>query len=152
MEYQPTDGSISSNTQIPYNIQALSNQFKVPGLRPSMSRSEIMNHISHHIYRQLNGSSQNQPNTSNEDGPIKAQFEELAQHLLADSQNPTAATDEKYLMSRVNSLCSLIQKDEHENRDVVRNNTDSKADLKPTDSFGDLLMSLPRIASYPHFF
>jgi hypothetical protein len=141
----------SSNTQILYNIQALSNHFKVPGLQPSMSGSEIMNHISHHIYRQLNSSSQNQPNTSNEDNLIKAQFEEMAQHLLADSQNPIAATDEKYLMSRVNSLCSLIQKDEHENRDIVRNNTDSKADLKLNDSFGDLLTSLPRIASYPHF-
>jgi hypothetical protein len=116
-----------------------------------MSKSDIMNHISCHIYGQLNSSSQNQPNTSNEDNLIKAQFEELAQHLLADSQNPTAATDEKYLMSRVDSLCCLIQKDEHENRDLVRNNTESKADLKPNDSFGDLLMSLPRIASYPHF-
>lgn len=116
-----------------------------------MSKSEIMNQIGHHIYKQLNNSSQNQPNTSNEDGLIKTQFEELAQQLLADSQNPTASTDEQYLMSRVNSLCSLIQKDGHGNRDLVKNNTDSKAGLRPNDSFGDLLMSLPRISSFPQF-
>ncbi|XP_078170942.1 uncharacterized protein LOC144565152 isoform X1 [Carex rostrata] len=151
IEHQPTDRNTSSNMQILHNIQDLSNHFKVPGLRPSMSKSEIMNQIGHHIYKQLNNSSQNQPNTSNEDGLIKEQFEELAQHLLAESQNPTASTDEQYLMSRVNSLCSLIQKDGHENKDLVKNNTDFKADLRPNDSFGDLLMSLPRIASIPQF-
>ncbi|KAJ3698398.1 hypothetical protein LUZ61_002103 [Rhynchospora tenuis] len=150
-ECHPTDYSSSCDSQFSYNIQALSNHFKVPGLRPSMSRSEIVNHIGHHICRQLNSSSQNQLIKSNGDVLIKSQFEELAQYLLADSQNPIAATDEKYLMSRVNSLCSLIQKDERETREAVKIESDSKADLKPNDSFGDLLLSLPRIASFPQF-
>ncbi|KAJ4754986.1 ATP-dependent DNA helicase [Rhynchospora pubera] len=150
-ECHPNDCTSSRDSQFSYNIQALSNHFNVPGLRPSMSRSEIVNHIGHHICRKLNSSSQNQLNKNNGGTLIKSQFEELAQYLLADSQNPIASTDEKYLMSRVNSLCSLIQKDERETREAVKIESDCKANLKPNDSFGDLLLSLPRIASFPHF-
>ncbi|KAJ3693350.1 hypothetical protein LUZ60_008830 [Juncus effusus] len=142
-------------------ISGMDSQFKMPGLRPSMSRSEIMNQIGHQIYKQIN--SPNNNNSTNQNSQIKAQFEELAQYLLTDSQNPNPTagpSDEKYLMSRVDSLCCLIQKDnETEGRTDLKadlkgeemSSTDLKADLKWNDSFGDLLMQLPRIASYPNF-
>lgn len=80
-------------------------QIKVPGLRSSMSMSDLVNHIGHCIAGQTTPGSPLLPTDSL---PNKSVLEELTQHLLGDSQ-VTSASDEQSLMSRVNSLCCLIQ-------------------------------------------
>lgn len=169
-------------------------QIKVPGLHPSMSVSDLMNHIEHCISEQR--TSGNQP-LSEEGTDCRDLLEDIAQYLLSDTQLSTSS-DEKSLMSRVNSLCCLLQKepgtaqntqvigessdgrpDDVNNKDVQINNTfesmhdndgmrddikplegDDTKDVsssKPTtgmsrkDSFGELLLHLPRIASLPKF-
>ncbi|CAL5075304.1 unnamed protein product [Urochloa decumbens] len=91
------------------------NGFRVPGIRRSMSKSEIANCIGY-VYKQMY--SGNPPATDavtaslgNGDGSnSKVSFDELTRQLLNDTQI-SDATDERMLMSRVNSLCCLIQRD-----------------------------------------
>lgn len=158
-------------------IKAIRNwdQIKVPGLHPSMSMSDLMNHIGHCITEQMGSGS------SDDDGSgCQEILEDIAQYLLSDTQS-TAASDEKSLMARVNSLCCLLQKDtttvqnlaggescEEKAKDLkdaapsgVNSNTFANVraleeDSKPVgmsrkDSFGELLLHLPRIASLPKF-
>uniref|UniRef100_A0A0E0HN64 TRF2/HOY1 PH-like domain-containing protein n=1 Tax=Oryza nivara TaxID=4536 RepID=A0A0E0HN64_ORYNI len=103
----------------------------------------------------------------------KLTFDELTRQLLNDSQITNAA-DERMLMSRVNSLCSLIQRDSgsgqtnpsssiHGDNEMqerkpqpyalpVSADSGSNTSLPPRqESFGDLLTHLPRISSFPHF-
>lgn len=140
-------------------------QIKVPGLHPSMSMSDLMNHIEQQMMSG-NPSSENKSDCHD-------MLEEIAQYLLSDTQFTTAASDEKSLMSRVNSLCCLLQKDNAsdppcyselntENKSKVDMNA-SEGDMKDAsgskqvagmsrkDSFGDFLNYLPRIASLPKF-
>ena len=169
-------------------------QFKVPGLHPSMSMSDLMNHIGNRISEQMTSG-----NPALSEG-VECQdiLEDIAQYLLSDSQF-TASSDEKSLMSRVNSLCCLLQKDPgsvqnlqqmngescleggiDEKKDVVQPNHTCESvdenrgtgDMAPEvggeskdvtggykqapgmsrkDSFGDLLLHLPRITSLPKF-
>uniref|UniRef100_A0A5B7BLI1 TRF2/HOY1 PH-like domain-containing protein n=1 Tax=Davidia involucrata TaxID=16924 RepID=A0A5B7BLI1_DAVIN len=79
-------------------------QIKVPGIRPSMSMSDLVNHIGHHISEQM--TSGNPP--SEKALECQDMLENIAQILLGDTQF-TAASDEKSLMARVNSLCCLLQ-------------------------------------------
>ncbi|KAL6596883.1 hypothetical protein ACP70R_047017 [Stipagrostis hirtigluma subsp. patula] len=171
------------------------NGFRVPGIRRSMSKSEIANHIGHHMYRQIySGNLPASGDDTSARGKLtldeltgyllgdtqikdtgnvstsKLAFDELTRQLLNDGQI-TDAADERMLMSRVNSLCSLIQRDAglspanpgvcaaseiHErkpqsNAPSVRGDG-GKASLPPRqESFGDLLTNLPRISSFPHF-
>ncbi|KAL4320167.1 hypothetical protein GQ457_18G004330 [Hibiscus cannabinus] len=165
-------------------------QIKVPGLHPSMSMSDLMNHIGHRLSEHMtseNPSSQNRPD-------CQEMLEDIAQYLLSDTQF-TMASDEKSLMSRVNSLCCLLQKDGTTGPSSQANgenyngpedgkddaqlskihgfefNTTGKDDGKAfegetkevtsgrqaapgmsrKDSFSDLLLHLPRIASLPKF-
>lgn len=164
-------------------------QIKVPGLHPSMSMSDLMNHIGHCISEQMG-----QGNSSFDD-PSECQdiLEDIAQYLLSDNQS-AAASDEKSLMARVNSLCCLLQKDApivnnlQSGGDSCEEGSDSTKSAHPKyardsvvdgkwiidskapeedskdapgskqtggmsrkDSFGELLMHLPRIASLPKF-
>ena len=82
-------------------------QLKVPGLRSSMSMSDLVNHVGHCLSEQLNSG---HPLYSGEGLQGKDMLEEIAQYLLTDSQH-TLDSDGKSLMSRVNSLCCLLQKD-----------------------------------------
>ncbi|XP_022755353.1 uncharacterized protein LOC111303387 isoform X2 [Durio zibethinus] len=161
-------------------------EIKVPGLHPSMSMSDLMNHIGHCLSEQMtseNPSSENRPE-------CQEMLEEIAQYLLSDTQL-TTASDEKSLMSRVNSLCCLLQKDTttctnsqangencdgpDDGKDVQLNQThESGVNIKGgvkafegdtkefssnkqapgmsrKDSFGELLLHLPRITSLPKF-
>ncbi|XP_039018894.1 uncharacterized protein LOC120150269 isoform X2 [Hibiscus syriacus] len=163
-------------------------QIKVPGLHPSMSMSDLMNHIGHRLSEHMtseNPSSQNRPD-------CEEMLEDIAQYLLSDTQF-TTASDEKSLMSRVNSLCCLLQKDAttgtssqsngenyngpDDGKDVQVSKThgfefnitakdDAKAyegktkevsgsrqapGMSRKDSFSELLLHLPRIASLPKF-
>lgn len=176
------------------------NGIKVPGIRRSMSKSEIANHIGNHIYRQmysgnlpavhrgdstsskvtldgitrfLLGSTQIIGDGDGDGSMGKLTFDELTRQLLNDSQITNAA-DERMLMSRVNSLCSLIQRDSgsgqtnpsssiHGDNEMqerkpqpyalpVSADSGSNTSLPPRqESFGDLLTYLPRISSFPHF-
>ncbi|XP_022969680.1 uncharacterized protein LOC111468633 [Cucurbita maxima] len=158
-------------------------QMKVPGLHPSMSMSDLVNHIGHCITEQMTAA-----NTSFADQGPDCQdiLEDIAQYLLTDNQSTTS--DEKSLMKRVNSLCCLLQKDptntttqnsqfDEESHgeapdDKKSDTTDSmsKSDVKAfaedvkdntgtkqavgmsrKDSFSELLLHLPRIASIPKF-
>ncbi|KAF0901978.1 hypothetical protein E2562_011807 [Oryza meyeriana var. granulata] len=161
------------------NIPSWWSQLKVPGLRPSMSVDDLVNHLGNCISEQI--TSVNPSLTSNE-VPTKETLEEIAQYLLGDVQGPPASTsDERSLMARVDSLCCLIQKDTpprvakpkpelNDSDSIGGEDTDgsdeefsSAAPSKQTtdpaqppamsrkDSFGDLLMNLPRIASLPQF-
>ncbi|XP_044472320.1 uncharacterized protein LOC123200960 isoform X2 [Mangifera indica] len=165
-------------------------QIKVPGLRPSMSMSDFMNHIESCLSDQM--SIVRQPE---EGADCHELLEDIAQYLLSDTQL-TTVSDEKSLMSRVNSLCCLLQKEPgvaqncqangessdarpndddgknvqlhtsseplHDNKNVVEikaSEVDPKdfSGSKPTtgmsrkDSFSELLLHLPRIASLPKF-
>ncbi|KAL8149649.1 uncharacterized protein LOC141706425 [Apium graveolens] len=71
---------------------------KVSSLHQSMS-ADPLNHIEHHISEQM---------ASEKISKCKDMLDDIAHHFLNDTQTVTAF-DEKSLMSRVNSLCSLLQ-------------------------------------------
>ncbi|KAL1192498.1 hypothetical protein V5N11_031778 [Cardamine amara subsp. amara] len=134
-------------------------QIKVPGLHQSISMNDFLALLSD----QANGDNQQE-------------FEEMKQLLLSDTQPDTS--DEKSVMSKVNSFCNLLQTAANtqlnldisdagkeiglnNNRDITEggNNrvVDPASSSKPLqgmsrkDSFSDLLAHLPRIASLPNF-
>ena len=165
-------------------------QMILPGLHPSMSVSDFMNHVEQCLSEQI---SSGDPTFTIGRPEYKDILEDITQHLLNDNQ-VTAASDEKSLMSRVNSLYCLLQKDpsmqnlniaesssttqvselgtnihlnqaslltqdnnsttnvkasEEDTKDVSDGKQASSMSRK--DSFGDLLLHLPRIASLPKF-
>lgn len=80
---------------------------KVSGLHQSMSVNDFLNHIEHHISEKM---------ASVETSECKDTLDNIAHHLLNDTHTITAF-DEKSLMSRVNSLCSLLQDPVEESND-----------------------------------
>ncbi|KAK7293932.1 hypothetical protein RJT34_16812 [Clitoria ternatea] len=90
-------------------LKFLSNldQIKLPGLHPSMSMDDLVSHIGHCISEQM--SSEN-PNLAGDSQYNRSILEEFTQYLFNDSQLATTS-DEQYVMSRVNSLYCLLQKD-----------------------------------------
>lgn len=83
-------------------------QIKVPGLHPSMSMSDLVNHIENRISEHRTSSNFTLSTDERESLEI---LEEISRCLLTDSQFAASTTDEKSIMSRVNSLCCLLQKD-----------------------------------------
>lgn len=172
----------SSGQQVLKN-PSLWEQLNAQGLiKASMSVDDLVNHLGNCISEQMTSGNSDVPGNSM---PPKELLEDLAQYLLSDTQ-AAAASDEKSLMARVNSLCCLIQKDTNNaggqnntqplNGNISDEDADSdregeEFDSKPTtnlnenndckeenpagmsrkDSFGDLLLHLPRIASMPQF-
>ncbi|GFZ11888.1 hypothetical protein Acr_23g0002730 [Actinidia rufa] len=157
-------------------------QIKLPVLHSSMSMSDLLSHLEHQISEQRTS---NIFILSEEERQSLEILEDITRCLFSDTQN-TPASDEKCLMSRVNSLCCLLQKDPttvqnlpvkgdgssnatvdkrtgEPNSTEVNGLTMPEGDLNdassckpgPTmsrkDSVGDLLLSLPRIASLPRF-
>ncbi|KAJ6849823.1 uncharacterized protein M6B38_267025 [Iris pallida] len=162
-------------------------QIKVRGLRSSMSMVDLVNHIEHCISGQTTPRNPLVPTDRSLD---RDTLEELTQYLLTDS-HVTSASDEQSLMSRVNSLCCLIQKDppaaqaSHVNNNVAAGCFDDSSEneqsfkgnqifhvsmgegkgkgsdgsgnkqqppnISRKESYGELLMHLPRIASFPQF-
>ncbi|XP_068647268.1 uncharacterized protein [Aristolochia californica] len=108
-------------------------QFKVPGLRPSMCMSDLVNHIGHCISEQMTSGN---PFFSPEGEGCRSRdmLDEITQYLLSDSLFSSAA-DEQSLMSRVNSLCSLLQKDAA---------TIQHLQIKSEDEVNDELTFMPR--------
>ncbi|KAI4329419.1 hypothetical protein L6164_021685 [Bauhinia variegata] len=80
---------------------------KVPGLHPSMSMDDLVNHIENCISEKMTSGN---PVFTADKQYSRSILEELTQYLFNDSQL-AAASDEQFLMSRVNSLCCLLQKD-----------------------------------------
>lgn len=136
-------------------------QVKVPGLHQSISMNDFLALLS------------DQGNCGN-----NPEFEEMKQLLLSDTQPDTS--DEKSVMSKVNSFYNLLQSTANsqlntENSDAGPNNGkeigldnnkhgaegnrvhDPASSSKPhgmmsrKDSFNDLLVHLPRITSLPKF-
>lgn len=98
-------GEISSSRAKEPNMLSHWDQIKIPGFHPSMSMSDLMNHIGNCFSeRRTSGTSM----ISDDDLQAKKILDEITQYLLSDAQF-TAASDEKSLMSRVNSLCCLLQ-------------------------------------------
>lgn len=77
---------------------------KVPGLRPSMSMSDLVNHIENCISEQMTSGSL----PSEKASECQDMLENIAQVLLSDTHCATGL-DEKSLMKKVNSLCCLLQ-------------------------------------------
>lgn len=82
-------------------------QMNVPGLQPSMSISDLVNHIGQCISEHMTSCNPILPGGDPKGSDI---LEEITQYLLSDTQL-ASASDENSLMSRVNSLCCLLQKD-----------------------------------------
>ncbi|KAI3715086.1 hypothetical protein L6452_22053 [Arctium lappa] len=148
-------------------------QMKTPSQQPNMSISDLVNHIGHCI---------SEPNSAgilpllenvSAGGNQKDALENISQILLSDTQL-TTASDEKTLLSRVDSLCSLLQDSSSIQNHVHDGNDSFTPDCNPLteigmkqgseedfgnvssimsrkDSFSDLLHELPRIASLPRF-
>lgn len=151
----------------------------VPGIRPSMSVSDFVNHIEHCLSQQMtpNGSMFSEENQQSREA-----LEGITQYLFGDSQNPSDS-DEQTIMARVNSLCCLLQKDSCMAKTLQTKAGNNSLDVNtyPTtaseyeimsreglpahdgfqsskhiamsrnDSVGELLLNLPRIASLPQF-
>lgn len=82
-------------------------RIRVPGLRPSMSMNDLVSHLENQI---LEPSISNSPILSNEQRQSLEILEEISRCLFTDSVH-TLTSDEKSVMSRVNSLCCLLQRD-----------------------------------------
>lgn len=166
------DGSESSR---PFNKW---DQVIVPGIRPSMSVSDFVSHLEHCLSQQMtpNGG----PMLSVENQQSREALEGITQYLFGDSQH-ASESDEHTIMSRVNSLCCLLQKDscmaktsqanvvggnpnpvvfksEYEIKNQegafpARNGFESSKHIAMSrnDSVDELLLNLPRIGSLPQF-
>ena len=127
-------------------------QMKLHELHPSMSMNDLVSHIEHCISEQMASSN---PNFKGEIQHSESILEEFTQYLFNDSQL-TSAIDEQFVMSRVNSLCCLLQKGPSTAEDtMIRNgnglDVDDGGKVPAQESVGDLLLNLPRIASLPQF-
>lgn len=80
---------------------------RVPGLHPSMSMNDLVSHIENQI---LEPSISNSPILSNDQRQSLEILEEISRCLFTDSRH-AITSDEKSVMSRVNSLCCLLQRD-----------------------------------------
>ncbi|XP_071712357.1 uncharacterized protein [Rutidosis leptorrhynchoides] len=154
-------------------------QMQVPGLHSSMSMSDLVNHIENRITKHR---------TPGDDHPLSHEeqqslliLEDISRCLFNDAQYGSSTSDEKSIMSRVDSLCCLLQKDPATFQDQkgetetnggngkrivddtvsgskVLDDSDDVDESKKTggiprnDSVGELLLNLPRIASLPRFF
>ncbi|GFZ17265.1 hypothetical protein Acr_26g0005350 [Actinidia rufa] len=82
-------------------------QIKVPGLHSSMSMSDLVTHIEHRISEQRTSNNFILPD---EDQQSLAILDDISRCLFTDSHH-ASTSDEQCVMSRVNSLFCLLQKD-----------------------------------------
>lgn len=129
------------------------NQIQVPGLHQSISMNDFLALLS------------DQANCEN-----NPEFEDMKQLLLSDTQPDTS--DEKSVMSKVNSFYNLLQTAGNDGKEIGGLDNNSKrhnkteegskvldhasSSSKPQgmsrkDSLSDLLAHLPRITSLPKF-
>lgn len=154
-------------------------ELKVSGLRASISMEDLANHLGNCTAEKRSTGDSPLPNN---DKKSKEVLEDLVQYLFSDTQS-LPASDDGYLMARVDSLYSLLEKDtapsampapqpgcldggsigmiqvdsdgsdEEFNSSPARNIAGGKEPLTISrkDSFGELLLNLPPIASIPQF-
>ncbi|ESQ46362.1 hypothetical protein EUTSA_v10000158mg [Eutrema salsugineum] len=127
--------SINSRNTTDWNI-------KVPGLHQSISMNDLLTLLS---------------------DQANPEFEEMKQLLLSDTHPENNTSDEKSVMSKVNSFYNLLQSAantndgketgvEGNNRVLDPASSSSKTQgMSRKDSFTDLLVHLPRITSLPKF-
>lgn len=119
-------------------------QIKLPGLRPSMSVSDIIGQIGQIEHRLSEEKTSGNLSSSAKRKDAYVMLDHIAHHLLSDNHVITDS-DEKSLMSRVNSLCCLLQEDpaampnSHDNKSSVEGPNDGKNielghDLESTQS------------------
>ncbi|XP_059640421.1 uncharacterized protein LOC132282687 isoform X2 [Cornus florida] len=107
-------------------------QNKVSGLHPSMSMSDLVSLFEHRLLEQ--GTSNNFI-LSNDEEPSLEILEEISRCLFSDSQH-ASTSDEQCIMSRVNSLCCLLQKDPTaiKNLQIISDNgSDAMTDKRVSD-------------------
>lgn len=144
-------------------------QVRVQGLHSSMSMSDLVSHLEQRVSEQGNTA------LSNDDWESLEILDDINRCLFSDVQE-MQDSDEKSLMSRVNSLCCLLQKepqtkvekytDAEQKADKYkstgtsssgykteddRSDEDQGLGMSRKDSVGELLLNLPRIASLPQF-
>ncbi|XP_061347537.1 uncharacterized protein LOC133293038 [Gastrolobium bilobum] len=98
----PSPSSGNSNSETDSKGPRDWDQIKLPGLRPSMSASDFINQVERCLSEEMTPFSGGGPE-------YKEMLDDIAQYLLSDNQ--VTASDEESLMSRVNSLRCLLQKD-----------------------------------------
>ncbi|RZC00970.1 hypothetical protein D0Y65_016646 [Glycine soja] len=131
-------------------LKFLSNldQIKLPGLHPSMSMDDLVSHIGHCISEQMGSDN---PNFVGDNQYSRSILEEFTQYLFNDSQHATTSDEQRVMsknaedamarngnglrdadvMSRVNSLYCLLQKDPYTAEDtntMTRNGNGLDAD------------------------
>lgn len=102
-----TEGDVSSRSNETHGLELL-NQIKLPGLHPSMSVGDLVNHIGDCISEQMRSDGSNLSIDETQKSEV---LKEITHYLSNDSQSLTIS-DEKSIMSRVNSLCCLLQKED----------------------------------------
>ncbi|CAI9283672.1 unnamed protein product [Lactuca saligna] len=118
-------------------------QIKVPGIHPSMSMSDLVNHIENRITEQR--TSGNHPLSHEEKESLEI-LEDISRCLFNDAQYGSSTSDEKSVMSKVNSLCCLLQKDPTTFQDLepkTNNQNDGKSvihESKPVSVSGSGLV------------
>lgn len=149
-------------------------RIKVTASHPSTSMTDLVSQIDHHISEQMtyNNSTFDSNNNQNKRSSV---LKEITQDLFSDSKLLVAPPDEQFLMSRVNSLCCLLQRDPSTTQNtfskgnIVEMNSnlasmsvspceynnnnqiyDDPSGIPRKESGGELL-NLPRIASFPQF-
>lgn len=157
------DSEITSNESCWDELRAL-------GRKPSLYVSDVVRQLEQRISEQITPGN---PHLSGAAVPDRAALEEVVQYLFSDSQ--ASASDEKSLMKKVNSFCSLLQKDviaaqsqqmngdtasssdnavqNHSSEHILvkQDPSEKVSGMSRKDSFGDFLMQLPRIASLSQF-
>ncbi|KAL0916723.1 hypothetical protein M5K25_014256 [Dendrobium thyrsiflorum] len=170
MGAQMIDDNIYRENKSSSNHPVQLEQLKVPELKASMSKDDLVSHLEHCISEQM---ASGNPVFSADCLLNKETLEEWADYFLTDSQS--FVSDEKSLLSKVNSLNRLLQKDpSNENLQEASNagiegrqdfiDDDSKqlprkkvfddpqpCGISKKDSIGEFLMNFPRIASIPQY-
>lgn len=164
----PTFEDIKASGVEQFKAPSNLDQIMVPGIRSSISISDLVNHLEHRLSEQ--GTSSN-PMLSSEEWQSLRILDDINRCLNTDIEH-MPDSDEKMLMSRVNSLCCLLQKenagsdlqsitDNYRDSSLVQKDGEEsnyssvhdcdQPSMSRKDSVGDLLLNLPRIASLPQF-
>ncbi|KAL7606397.1 uncharacterized protein LOC111892219 [Lactuca sativa] len=163
----PSPSSASANEEVKRG-DLKRHEIKVGGVESSMSMSDLVNHIENKIIKhRVPGDHHHNHPLSNEEKESLVILEDISRCLFNDAQNGSLASDEQSIMSRVNSLCCLLQTDPETVQDTNQTDKIEKScdegdennnggggggGMRRNDSVGELLLNLPRIASLPRFF
>lgn len=95
------------------------NQMEMPGLNSSVSMSNLVSHIGDCLSEQTSSCN---PTFASNEPPSKDIVEQVSQYLFNDAQL-TSASDERFIMSRVSSLCCLLQNEPERAQNLQLKNT-----------------------------